>query len=394
MNEIKYYIIILLLIMLPRDVKSYEKSTTLVNETGRLKGQSESYSPIDKSVANNLSNRKLKLHFNILDVLGSSLKRITMENMKKKEEVYKDIPNYEGLYKISKDGQVRSFYKKADGQELIATTCNSTGYPKVGLSKNGKRKMFSVHQLMAITYLGHQPNGYGLVVDHIDNIKTNNSLCNLQLVSNRQNSSKDKVNPCIQETKGGRFRVQCTVDNKGVSVGTFDSLDEAILRRDIFLGNLNKNSNNDLLMIALGEYGTAEYSGDKNNPEVVKYGKDCGGDGTDSQPWCSSFMNWVAKTGNYEHTNKLNARSWLDIGTDIHVNNVRIGDVCILWRGSKSSWQGHTAMYVKHDSTNVWLLGGNQSNKVTISKYPLNQVLGFRRLSKLDTIVVEEDVIG
>lgn len=49
---------------------------------------------------------------------------------------------------------------------------------------------------MAITFLGHKNNGSskGLVVDHINNIKTDNSIDNLQLISQRENSSKDKKN--------------------------------------------------------------------------------------------------------------------------------------------------------------------------------------------------------
>lgn len=52
----------------------------------------------------------------------------------------------------------------------------------------------SVHIIMAMAFLNHVPDGYRLVVDHIDNNPSNNVLENLQVVTARKNSTKDRKN--------------------------------------------------------------------------------------------------------------------------------------------------------------------------------------------------------
>ena len=60
-----------------------------------------------------------------------------------------------------------------------------------------KAKPWTAHQLVAITFLNHVPNGYTIVVDHIDHDPLNNKLSNLQLITQRENTVRGK------KTKGG-----------------------------------------------------------------------------------------------------------------------------------------------------------------------------------------------
>ena len=104
------------------------------------------------------------------------------------KEQWKDIKGYEGLYEISDLGRVRN----AKGL-IRKTPLGKRGYYMPNLSKDNKLKNFKVHQLVAMGFLGHVPNGNsGLVVDHIDNNKLNNNLSNLQLITHRENTSKDR----------------------------------------------------------------------------------------------------------------------------------------------------------------------------------------------------------
>lgn len=141
--------------------------------------------------------------------------------------------------------------------------------------------------------------------------------------------------------------------------------------------------NEELLKIAFSEYGIQEWSGLTHNPEVVKYFHEIGHEWVDDDEtaWCSAFVNWVAMKANYERSGLLNARSWLKMG--IEIKYPELGDIVILWRVKKDSEYGHVGFYINSDKDYVWLLGGNQSNQVTISKYPKSQVLGYRRLKDM-----------
>tara|TARA_R110000822_G_scaffold296757_1_gene419252 strand:- start:338 stop:850 length:513 start_codon:yes stop_codon:yes gene_type:complete len=117
------------------------------------------------------------------------------------KEVFKDIPNYEGIYQVSNLGNVKSLERKVKHfkgglktikEKILKKDTSSHGYPRVRLAENGENKKFSIHQLVAIAFLNHKPNGYELVVDHIDNNRLNNCVNNLQIITQRENSSKDK----------------------------------------------------------------------------------------------------------------------------------------------------------------------------------------------------------
>lgn len=118
------------------------------------------------------------------------------------EEIWKDIPEYEGLYQVSNLGRVKSLPRtivRSDGRKqlvkerILKGRLGTTGYFTVGLYKDKKQKTHKVHKLVAIAFLGHEPNGFnGLIVDHLDNNRLNNKLENLQLITTRENNSKDK----------------------------------------------------------------------------------------------------------------------------------------------------------------------------------------------------------
>lgn len=104
-------------------------------------------------------------------------------------EVYKDIKGYDGAYQVSNLGNVKSF--KRGKEKILKSGVNSVGYLNVTLFKEKKGKSFSVHKLVTMVFLNHIPDGYNIVVDHIDNNKLNNNVINLQLVTNRKNTSKE-----------------------------------------------------------------------------------------------------------------------------------------------------------------------------------------------------------
>jgi hypothetical protein len=127
------------------------------------------------------------------------------------KEIWKDIPDYEGYYQVSSFGRVRSIDRvitksngvkqKTKGKVLIPL---KSKYLMVNLTRFSKGNIFRIHTLMAMAFFNHTPSRK-IVVDHIDNNKTNNNLSNLQLITARENSTKDQKG-CVSEYVGVTFQ--------------------------------------------------------------------------------------------------------------------------------------------------------------------------------------------
>jgi len=144
------------------------------------------------------------------------------------QEVFRSIPNYKGLYEVSNLGRVKSLgNNKAKKEKIRVQRASSNGYLQVNLSKKGKFKSLSIHQLVAFTFLNHTPSGYKVVVDHIDNNKLNNRLDNLHIITQRQNASKDKTGGSSEyvgvtwrkDSKKWRSRIE--INSKVKNLGCF-----------------------------------------------------------------------------------------------------------------------------------------------------------------------------
>lgn len=98
------------------------------------------------------------------------------------QEIWKDIKNYEGLYKISNLGRVKSLPKYAGRsyrkEKILKTYLDKNGYVKVILCKNNKTRFLSIHRLLAEAFIPN-PNDYPQI-NHKDENKQNNSLNNLE----------------------------------------------------------------------------------------------------------------------------------------------------------------------------------------------------------------------
>ena len=108
------------------------------------------------------------------------------------KEIWKDIPEYENLYQVSNQGRVYSLPKewisgwnnvkrKHDG--IIFEPQLDNRYLRVGLTKNKKRKFFRVHRLVLSAFCGDS----NLEANHINGIKTDNRLENLEWVTPSEN---------------------------------------------------------------------------------------------------------------------------------------------------------------------------------------------------------------
>jgi uncharacterized protein (TIGR02594 family) len=134
------------------------------------------------------------------------------------------------------------------------------------------------------------------------------------------------------------------------------------------------------LQLAQTDMGIREFPGAAANPDIMRAWDFC-----DYQPpsgdetaWCSAKMcEWTERSG-VPSTRAPNARSWLKWGHELQAP--RPGCIVVFWRGSRTAWEGHVAIYLGAGERpgTIKVLGGNQRNGVSIEDYPAAQVLGYR----------------
>ena len=162
------------------------------------------------------------------------------------QEIFKDIPGYEGLYQVSNYGKVKSLVRRGCVKDrILKPAISSGGYYTVSLYKE-KPKKYAIHQLVAISFLNHIPCGYKLVIDHIDFNRTNNKLLNLKLISVRENTNKKHLKSSSKycgvswNTKHKKWYVYISINDINKYLGVFTNELEASKVYQKALKNLNK----------------------------------------------------------------------------------------------------------------------------------------------------------
>jgi uncharacterized protein (TIGR02594 family) len=112
------------------------------------------------------------------------------------------------------------------------------------------------------------------------------------------------------------------------------------------------------------------------------------GESHDEIPWCSSWLNSLCFLLDLPRSHSAAARSWMPIGNSIGtLFEAQVGnDIVVLNRGGSPdptvSGPGHVGIFAGlQGSTHVLLLGGNQGNAVNVRAFPVESVLGIRRLA-------------
>ena len=119
------------------------------------------------------------------------------------EEVWKDIPNYEGLYKASNLGRIKSLNFNGTGKERIMRPRTGNRYYMIALWKNGKRKDLLLHRVIAKTFIENKENKP--FVNHKDENCFNNSVDNLMWCTHKENMNWGTRNERI--AKGNSIKV-------------------------------------------------------------------------------------------------------------------------------------------------------------------------------------------
>lgn len=128
---------------------------------------------------------------------------------------------------------------------------------------------------------------------------------------------------------------------------------------------------------AWAELGQREIAGPASNPRIAGYIRTIGqpGAATDSTAWCAAFVGACLASAGVDGTRSLLARSYLDWGQSVDLPVP--GAVAVLARGSDPA-SGHVGFVVGMTADRVVLLGGNQSDAVTVEAFPRSRILAFR----------------
>ena len=106
------------------------------------------------------------------------------------KEIWKDIPEFNGIYQASNLGRVKSL-ERIDirghrvKERILKPRIDHNGYYQVGLCKNSKLKAYRVHRLVWSAFNGQTPEN--MQVNHINEVKTDNRLSNLNLMTCKEN---------------------------------------------------------------------------------------------------------------------------------------------------------------------------------------------------------------
>ena len=165
-------------------------------------------------------------------------------------EIWKDIPEYEGLYQVSNLGNVRSLtfrnniVTKKRKKPLLMKYSIRSGYYTVNLRNKNGRKSYQVHRLVAQSFIDNQDNKP--FVNHKDFNRKNNIVSNLEWCTQKENvrwsidnmkhskKFKNKLNEQYIRKRNNKYEL--TLKKK--YIGTYNTLEEAInVKNKIIKGN-------------------------------------------------------------------------------------------------------------------------------------------------------------
>lgn len=144
-----------------------------------------------------------------------------IRSMSMQNEIWKDIPGYEGLYQVSNWGRVKSLNYHQTGriQIMKPNKLKKGGYLRIRLCKNGDSKRFLVHTLVALAFVPNPDPEHKTQCNHINEITSDNRAVNLNWMTPKENTNwgthnervakaniNGKCSKCVkQKTKDGEL---------------------------------------------------------------------------------------------------------------------------------------------------------------------------------------------
>jgi len=161
------------------------------------------------------------------------------------EEIWRDIPCFEGIYQASNLGRIKSVRRIAQKlykgnrivkEKIMSGTKNEDGYLKVHFKHNNLSKGFFIHRLVALTFI---PNPLKKPqVNHIDGNKLNNNISNLEWVTNLENQQHAWKNGLKKGTFANNKKV-LQFDLQNNLVNKYISITDASKKSGVHLSNIS-----------------------------------------------------------------------------------------------------------------------------------------------------------
>lgn len=145
------------------------------------------------------------------------------------DEVWKDIPGFEGYYQASTFGRIRSVdryvnYKNSGTalrkDKILSPKTSNKGYLETTLMKEGRYYYKRIHQLIALTFLSN-PCSYKSI-NHINEIKTDNRVSNLEWCTEKYNKeayTKSRISVYQYSMSGKLIKIWHSITQAAKSIG-------------------------------------------------------------------------------------------------------------------------------------------------------------------------------
>lgn len=158
-----------------------------------------------------------------------------------RKEIWKDIKGWEGYYQVSSKGRIKSLarlvYRSSDihgipqPERILKLHLQNSGYLFICLQKDGYKKWYTIHRLVAIHFIPNPDNKPQ--VNHIKSVKTDNNVENLEWVNNRENSTHHALKNRssryvgVRLTKEKSWRATIKIKGKAIALGCYKTEEEA-----------------------------------------------------------------------------------------------------------------------------------------------------------------------
>lgn len=163
--------------------------------------------------------------------------------MNNDNEIWKDVNGYEGYYKVSNFGKIKSCLRivkhglgNADRtikSRIIKPYNDNHGYHMVSLSKDGKVKKHKVHRIVAEAFIPNPENKP--TENHLNEIRNDNRASNLEWATYKENNDHGGHNERVSKTLSKPIE---QLDKNGNKISSFESVREASLATGIHIMNI------------------------------------------------------------------------------------------------------------------------------------------------------------